>query len=92
MINGKLVELDYHELLDKGQQQQTTTGGWLGITDKYWLVSLIPSQTTSVETRFKGHTLDGVTYYQTETIYPSWKLQQDKAKRLPSIFCRGQKT
>lgn len=71
VINGKLVELDYQKLLDKGLQQQSTTGGWLGITDKYWLISLIPSQNTSVETRFKAHTLQGTNYYQTETVYPA---------------------
>ncbi len=29
----------------------TSTGGWAGITDKYWLTALIPDQTTPVEGR-----------------------------------------
>lgn len=71
VINGKLIELDYKKLHEKGIQQQSTAGGWLGITDKYWLVSLIPAQNISVETRFKAQTVEGIDSYQTETVYPT---------------------
>ncbi len=70
VINGKLTELDYSKLMEKGVQEQSTTGGWLGITDKYWLVSLIPDQKTSYHTRFKGQTIDGKDRYQTEAVSP----------------------
>jgi YidC/Oxa1 family membrane protein insertase len=30
-----------------------TTGGWLGITQKYWLAALIPDQTTTVQAEFQ---------------------------------------
>lgn len=43
-LQGKLNEIDYKKLLKEKQIAQTTQGGWLGITDKYWLVSLIPAQ------------------------------------------------
>ena len=73
VINGKLTELDYAKLKEKGVQEQTTTGGWLGITDKYWLVSLIPDQKTSYHTRFKGQTVEGVDRYQTEAVSPEFE-------------------
>ncbi|WP_032112777.1 membrane protein insertase YidC [Candidatus Paracaedibacter symbiosus] len=91
VINGKLVELDYKKLLDKGQQQQSTTGGWLGITDKYWLVSLIPTQNTSVDTRFKAHTLDGVDYYQTETVYPTVEVAKGETQSVTQHLFAGAK-
>ena len=31
----------------------TTTGGWLGFTDKYWLTALIPTQQTPVTTKVR---------------------------------------
>lgn len=91
VLGGKLVELDYAKLLDKGQQQQTTTGGWIGITDKYWLVSLIPTQNTAVETRFKGHALEGINYYQTETIYPTAEVAKGQTHKVTQHLFAGAK-
>jgi YidC/Oxa1 family membrane protein insertase len=31
----------------------TSTGGWLGITEKYWLAALIPDQTTPIQAEFQ---------------------------------------
>ena len=74
VLNGKLLELDYSKVKDKGIQEQPTTGGWLGITDKYWLVALIPDQKTSMHTRFKGQTIEGMERYQTEIISPEYTI------------------
>lgn len=71
VLNGKLKELDYSDLL-KEATQQTTTGGWLGITDKYWLVSLIPDQKISYVARFKGQVINGHDQYQTELVSPEY--------------------
>ena len=38
---------------EKGTIEKCTTGGWIGITDKYWLTALIPDQKSAVGTRFK---------------------------------------
>ncbi len=37
VFNNTLKEIDYDDLQDDGIVKQSTTGGWLGITDKYWL-------------------------------------------------------
>jgi YidC/Oxa1 family membrane protein insertase len=39
-----LQEVDYDDLLDDGVVNYSATGGWLGITDKYWAATLIPDQ------------------------------------------------
>ncbi|HER25723.1 MAG TPA: membrane protein insertase YidC [Rhodospirillales bacterium] len=53
VFDGTLQEVDYDDLReDKNVITNTTTGGWLGITDKYWLVALVPDQKTSVTTNF----------------------------------------
>ncbi|HLU91024.1 MAG TPA: membrane protein insertase YidC [Pedomonas sp.] len=44
VFNGTLEEADYDDLVDDGPQQFQTTGGWLGITDKYWLAAMVPDQ------------------------------------------------
>ncbi len=54
IIEGRLKEFDYPKLTKEKNIEQATTGGWLGFTDKYWLVALIPDQKEAVQTRFKG--------------------------------------
>ena len=45
-------EVAYKKLRDDGPQSFATTGGWLGITDKYWATALVPDQKTPVTARF----------------------------------------
>jgi YidC/Oxa1 family membrane protein insertase len=40
-------------------------GGWLGITDKYWMAALIPDQSKHVKTSFDEITDSGVDVYET---------------------------
>lgn len=51
MLDEKLKELKYDDLKEENEVF-SSTGGWLGITDKYWLVSLIPDQTEKLTARF----------------------------------------
>ncbi len=40
--------------VDAGPQKFTTTGGWLGFTDKYWLTALLPDQERSFDGQFRA--------------------------------------
>lgn len=75
VLNEKLTELSYTKLKEKGTVEESTTGGWIGITDKYWLVALIPNQKTSVKAIFRGQTIDGKDHYQTEMAGPALELR-----------------
>ena len=50
----------------KGEQIWNTTGGWLGITDKYWLTAIIPDQSEAITARYRQFTLEGRDYYITD--------------------------
>ena len=50
--NEILEEVDYEDILDGKPVEYTSTGGWIGITDKYWLAALIPDQKESTKSRF----------------------------------------
>ena len=54
VVDGTLRDRDvgYGKLKEKGAQTFATTGGWLGITEKYWLAALIPAQDARVDMRF----------------------------------------
>ena len=50
-----LQELTYAEMLeDGGASFDGKTGGWLGITDKYWAAALIPDQTQTYAGTFRA--------------------------------------
>ncbi len=44
----------------------TTTGGWAGITDKYWLTALIPDQAVPVQAAFRHVTENDADRYQVD--------------------------
>ena len=50
VFNGTLKEVDYDDLRDDGKIVQNTQGGWIGITDKYWLAALVALWTNRVST------------------------------------------
>jgi len=50
--NEILEEVDYEDILEGKPVEYTSTGGWIGITDKYWLAALIPDQKESTKSRF----------------------------------------
>ncbi|RZI46210.1 membrane protein insertase YidC [Candidatus Finniella inopinata] len=80
IINSKLNEVDYDKLIKEKAIQQTTTGGWLGFTDKYWLVALIPNQKTVAHTTFSGQEKDALFQcrieYDGQTLKPGQTLEQ----------------
>ena len=71
VFNGTLDEVDYDDLQDEGAITNTTTGGWIGITDKYWLTALVPDQQTEVGTRFFHRLADGDDRYQVDFLRPA---------------------
>ena len=52
VFNETLHEFDYDDLRDDPTESFQSTGGWIGITDKYWLAALIPDQGQTVNSRF----------------------------------------
>jgi len=53
-------QLKYKEWTKKPREQYESTGGWAGITDKYWMAALIPAQDEAVEAEFR--VTDGASY------------------------------
>src|SRR5882757_6569080 len=53
VFNGSLKEFSYSDFKDNKQQKITTTGGWVGITDKYWMAALVPDQKSKVDVSLK---------------------------------------
>ena len=63
-----LQQLHYADLIKEGGNKSfKQTGGWLGMTDKYWAAALVPAQTTPYDATFSGK--KGTTeYFQTDLL------------------------
>ncbi|MDH4439856.1 MAG: membrane protein insertase YidC [Rhizobium sp.] len=62
---GSLVQDKYADIEKEAVANPKATGGWLGITDKYWASSIIPAQTLPFESRF-SHFTDGQPRFQAD--------------------------
>lgn len=49
----RLEQQSFKAWREKGEIANATTGGWLGVTDKYWLAALIPDQSEQVRANFR---------------------------------------
>lgn len=91
VFDGTLKEVDYKDLQEVGSIEQTTTGGWIGITDKYWLAALIPDQKASVKTRFVHHRTNTSDAYQVDFIGDAMQIAPGQTVSLENRVFAGAK-
>jgi len=65
VLDGTLKEESY-DSVKKETHQYDSTGGWVGITDKYWLTALLFDQKTPVHAKFFSRNIGGRERYQVD--------------------------
>jgi YidC/Oxa1 family membrane protein insertase len=69
VFNGTLEEKSYSDLEDDGNFEVSSTGGWMGITDKYWMTTLIPAQDAELSrARFVRRAQNGAESYRVDYV------------------------
>ena len=63
-VTGALKLLPYKDWKKKGEQAADTTGGWMGVTDHYWLAAVIPDQKEAVHSAFRVTSALGVDVFE----------------------------
>lgn len=91
VFDGTLQEVDYDDLQDEGSIKQTSIGGWIGITDKYWLTALVPDQKTRADSRFTHRTDDGEDRYQVDYLGSKMVVAAGGKSEVRSHFFAGAK-
>jgi YidC/Oxa1 family membrane protein insertase len=68
VLDGTLTEIKYSDLKSDGKVEKRVTkdGGWIGITDKYWLAALIPGKGETPAYRFVHAIVDQDDRYQVD--------------------------
>lgn len=54
VLNEQLKEIDYDDVVDAKAISESSVGGWVGITDKYWLTALIPDKDQPFTASFRN--------------------------------------
>lgn len=67
VLGGILKDPTYADLA-KNNDVQTfdSTGGWLGITDKYWMAAVAPPQNAQFSATYKAYDFNGTKAYQSD--------------------------
>ncbi len=91
VLGGTLEEIDYDDLPDKREVSRESTGGWIGITDKYWLVALLPDQQETVIARFVYNDKGPVEKYQTDILYNALTIAPGASVERTSLLFAGAK-
>ena len=91
VFDKTLQEVDYTDMQDNNTVANDTTGGWLGITDKYWLVALIPNQKTPIKTRFTYRNDNGSEKFQADFIGPPLTIPAGGSGEVDSHLFTGAK-
>jgi YidC/Oxa1 family membrane protein insertase len=67
VFNGILEEFSYQKMIKEKQKNfsNNSTGSWLGITDKYWLSTIVPSPDISYQANFTHQIINQQNQYST---------------------------
>jgi len=70
VFDGTLKEATYKDLDEAqgGTLKMKSTGGWAGITDKYWLAALAPAKGTAINARFLHQRAQTTDKYQVDIL------------------------
>ncbi len=61
---GVLQLADFKAMKEKAPVQVASTGGWFGLTDKYWLAALLPPGGEAVRASYRTTTVGGTDVYE----------------------------
>ena len=64
VMDGVLQMEKYKQLKKDGDKAFAATGGWLGVTDKYWLAAVVPEQKEKVNAAYRATQISGIDIYE----------------------------
>jgi YidC/Oxa1 family membrane protein insertase len=102
VVGGQLREFTYSSARDEAKKEvegrapgtvfsQASTGGWAGITDKYWLTALIPDQSLEALMSFRHAPEGGQDRWQVDFLASPKEVRTGQANSASSHFFAGAK-
>ena len=87
--NG-LTEDKYSSVEKESISNPKGTGGWLGITDKYWAAAIVPPQSLAFESRF-SHFTDGQPRFQADFKNDALTIEPGQKSTVKNLVFAGAK-
>ncbi|MDO8377550.1 membrane protein insertase YidC, partial [Phenylobacterium sp.] len=91
-LGDELRLIKFKKWSKDGGGQFPTTGGWAGITDKYWLAALIPAQAEAVQSQFRITRSGGVDVFEANFVGGAKIIAPGRQVTETSRFFAGAKT
>tara|TARA_B100000963_G_scaffold106854_1_gene92827 strand:+ start:274 stop:2022 length:1749 start_codon:yes stop_codon:yes gene_type:complete len=91
VFDGTLREYDYDDVQETRKIEVTSNGGWIGITDKYWLAALVPDQVENFTYRFVHSIENKDDRYQVDYIGQSSSVAAGASIEITNRFFAGAK-
>jgi YidC/Oxa1 family membrane protein insertase len=93
VFNGSLQEVTYEDLIeDKKVDFASSQGGWLGITDKYWLSSIIPDANLKYSADFDYSFSNQNHFFSSEFIGQEFEIAKGENLKFEHHLFAGAKT
>jgi YidC/Oxa1 family membrane protein insertase len=68
MFDRVLKQVRFPQWKKNGAQQFTSTGGWVGVTDKYWMTVFVPAQSEALRAEYLVTPVNGIDDYETSYV------------------------
>tara|TARA_B100000965_G_scaffold111492_1_gene92052 strand:- start:15875 stop:17563 length:1689 start_codon:yes stop_codon:yes gene_type:complete len=68
ITDGVLEEYDYDDLKDDKKIKLSSTGGWIGMTDKYWQTAIIANQNEPIQQTYNYSFVENIDNFQTDIV------------------------
>lgn len=91
VFNNTLKEVNYDDLKKETRVVQQTTGGWIGITDKYWLTAVAFDQSLKADATFNHSIVAGRDRYQTDLRGEALTVSAGETKAVKAYVFAGAK-
>jgi YidC/Oxa1 family membrane protein insertase len=89
VLNGTLAETTWKQDVDPVKHADVT-GGWFGLTDKYWAATMMPPKGTNFETTFT-HVASGVRPFQADYRQTAGSIKAGETKTFETNVFAGAK-
>jgi YidC/Oxa1 family membrane protein insertase len=90
-LSGKLIEHKYKDLRGEPVQSYDSLGGWMGVTDKYWLAAFVPDQKQKIKVNYSHKSVGSQDRYEVKWFGQLLDLQPDAVYSTSCHFFAGAK-
>ena len=92
VFDETLQEVDYSDLIEDGNvTSKSASGGWVGITDKYWMTALAPPQDQQMTGRFSYIRAGQLDKFQADYLGDGQTIAPGQTSMVNSYFFAGAK-